>query len=418
MATLKFVNVEGVDEVVHIGPDRPELTIGRHKDCDLRTNNNTVSRRHARFEFKDGEYLVVDLESANGTYYKREKVSQAVLSSGETVFVGNLPVEFLYDQADQDLKLTVERLTAVEAGGESDEVADMNMTLAVEGLGPVVVNDMFSTQAYAEVPKPTNGYARVPDTVESDRGTAAPLESEPESVLSWEDNLRPLPKVELDSKVKPLPEPPASPASPAQSAQSEPPPDSTVKPSVYVRHSTQDLVSMQDEWITREQELVDRVADLEFQIGERDDEIRRLNGEVAELHERIEENVRLIAGRSDEEQDNIGRIADLERVLTSAEVERMGLEEQMEAVIAENGELKLRLAESESSVGQGKAKDAELDELRRQLAIAVEDAEHAREQVSKLSGIQKELEEVKIANRSYVRRISKLLESGAGRDVS
>jgi hypothetical protein len=51
------------DLATHVGP----FTLGRVSDCDLRMRRERVSRFHARIEFKDGEYHLVD-DSSNGTY--------------------------------------------------------------------------------------------------------------------------------------------------------------------------------------------------------------------------------------------------------------------------------------------------------------------------------------------------------------
>ena len=41
--------------------------IGRHPSCDVVMTGDTVSRRHARLTFRDGGWIVQDLDSTNGT---------------------------------------------------------------------------------------------------------------------------------------------------------------------------------------------------------------------------------------------------------------------------------------------------------------------------------------------------------------
>ncbi|MDA1163676.1 MAG: SpoIIE family protein phosphatase [Planctomycetota bacterium] len=44
-----------------------ESVIGRHPDCTIQLKLNTISRRHARFTKRDGQYYIEDLGSGNGT---------------------------------------------------------------------------------------------------------------------------------------------------------------------------------------------------------------------------------------------------------------------------------------------------------------------------------------------------------------
>jgi hypothetical protein len=44
-----------------------ELVIGRHPECDVVLPGPAVSRRHARLRFRDGTWILEDLESTNGT---------------------------------------------------------------------------------------------------------------------------------------------------------------------------------------------------------------------------------------------------------------------------------------------------------------------------------------------------------------
>lgn len=44
-----------------------ETVVGRHPDCTIQLKSNTVSRRHARFTKRDGQFYIEDLGSGNGT---------------------------------------------------------------------------------------------------------------------------------------------------------------------------------------------------------------------------------------------------------------------------------------------------------------------------------------------------------------
>lgn len=52
---------------IELGDDRPTLTVGRSDGNDLVLKHAVVSRLHARFEYHDGQFVLID-QSSNGTY--------------------------------------------------------------------------------------------------------------------------------------------------------------------------------------------------------------------------------------------------------------------------------------------------------------------------------------------------------------
>ena len=93
--------------LVHIYPRGPAMgkryalgkapwVLGRGEDCDLRTSENSVSRRHARVEPTPAGYAVTDMGSTNGTYVNDAAVpGQRVLRDGDYLRVGNCIYRFL-----------------------------------------------------------------------------------------------------------------------------------------------------------------------------------------------------------------------------------------------------------------------------------------------------------------------------------
>lgn len=65
-----------------------ELLIGRHRSCDVVLSSDAVSRRHARIFFRDGGWIVQDLESTNGTRVNGVRVGRCRLSPGDRVRLG------------------------------------------------------------------------------------------------------------------------------------------------------------------------------------------------------------------------------------------------------------------------------------------------------------------------------------------
>jgi pSer/pThr/pTyr-binding forkhead associated (FHA) protein len=53
-----------------------QITVGRANDATLVLNDDYASSRHARLFPQDGQWIVEDLGSTNGTYLDRQKVTQ------------------------------------------------------------------------------------------------------------------------------------------------------------------------------------------------------------------------------------------------------------------------------------------------------------------------------------------------------
>ncbi|MHB8329707.1 MAG: FHA domain-containing protein [Acidimicrobiales bacterium] len=69
---------------------------GRHPESDIFLDDITVSRRHAEFAHSSsGGNAVRDVGSLNGTYVNRERIEEAVLSSGDEVQIGKFKLVYL-----------------------------------------------------------------------------------------------------------------------------------------------------------------------------------------------------------------------------------------------------------------------------------------------------------------------------------
>src|SRR5881227_3079213 len=65
-----------------------DLVIGRHPDCDIVLGGPAVSRRHARLTFRDGAWIIQDLDSTNGTIVNNERVGRCRLNAGDRLVIG------------------------------------------------------------------------------------------------------------------------------------------------------------------------------------------------------------------------------------------------------------------------------------------------------------------------------------------
>jgi hypothetical protein len=65
-----------------------EMLLGRGTECDLLIPDRSVSRRHAQLFFRDGKWILVDLDSKNGTFINGVQVQRAELLPGDVVALG------------------------------------------------------------------------------------------------------------------------------------------------------------------------------------------------------------------------------------------------------------------------------------------------------------------------------------------
>ena len=74
--------------------DAERTTAGRRPESDIFLDDVTVSRKHAEFVRRDGEFLVRDVGSLNGTYVDRDRIEEAVLKDGDEVQIGKYRLVF------------------------------------------------------------------------------------------------------------------------------------------------------------------------------------------------------------------------------------------------------------------------------------------------------------------------------------
>lgn len=66
-----------------------DLLLGRHETCDVVLSDVSVSRRHARLLFRDGSWMIQDLQSTNGTMVNHVSVGRCQLRPGDHILLGD-----------------------------------------------------------------------------------------------------------------------------------------------------------------------------------------------------------------------------------------------------------------------------------------------------------------------------------------
>lgn len=96
---LRWTGPDGRAEECAVSVARP-ATIGREPKNTIVLDSRLVSKAHALVEFRDGEYTIQDLESANGTRVNGDATSVRVLEPGDRIEVGEIELTFLDLGAD------------------------------------------------------------------------------------------------------------------------------------------------------------------------------------------------------------------------------------------------------------------------------------------------------------------------------
>ena len=84
---------------LEIGTSRHPLSlehtsIGRSRDSNIHLADERASRRHARIDLQQGVFVILDLDSVNGTFVNGQRVTRQVLRNGDEIRIGESRLRF------------------------------------------------------------------------------------------------------------------------------------------------------------------------------------------------------------------------------------------------------------------------------------------------------------------------------------
>ncbi len=137
MRSVTFLVLEGVDKG-RVYKDLPiPVTIGREEGNGLRLNDERVSRFHAKVQVEDGDIILTDLDSTNGTRVNGTAIQIRRLRAGDQLSIGRTML--LFGTMEE---IAARRAVApVNAGGQAqtvraDELAAASGRLAAPAPAP------------------------------------------------------------------------------------------------------------------------------------------------------------------------------------------------------------------------------------------------------------------------------------------
>src|SRR5438045_7702994 len=70
------------------------LVLGRSPDCDIRVHDILASREHCGLERENAGWVLVDLNSRNGTTVNDKKVTRHKLADNDSISIGRTRITF------------------------------------------------------------------------------------------------------------------------------------------------------------------------------------------------------------------------------------------------------------------------------------------------------------------------------------
>jgi len=155
--------------------DKASLVIGRTPENDIVLNHKSISRHHAKLISDGNDFIVVDLESANGVRVNGQKQDRVQLDSGDTVELGHIRMRFVV--GDDDVNVAARSGSKKHLYIGAGAVAFIGILFFVVLSGP---SETASVRTAAEPPAPTVTPSE-PEPAPKPVETAKPAASQPGS---------------------------------------------------------------------------------------------------------------------------------------------------------------------------------------------------------------------------------------------
>jgi pilus assembly protein CpaF len=150
-----------------------ELTVGRVQGNELMLPKGNVSKRHARLLYRDGRFIVTDLNSTNGTYVNRRRITQAtIVREGDRIYVGDFVLRIELPGGEGAAGSADARPELVSA---PDEISTTGPSPGAESLAPGTRPATEEEDELTRIPGPARTLEPPPRPPSSAAGSDPPL---------------------------------------------------------------------------------------------------------------------------------------------------------------------------------------------------------------------------------------------------
>ncbi len=163
--------------------DKTEITIGRVQGNDIVLPKGNISKRHSRLVLKDGQFIIIDMQSTNGTYVNGKKITTPqVVKSTDKIYIGDFTLQLSANGAAADAAPAKGRgATSADPDPDVGDAGEDELDGPRGAAGPGLIDDNFDQEfeGTAEPPaEPARGRGAAPAA--PSRGKPMRPEPEPE----------------------------------------------------------------------------------------------------------------------------------------------------------------------------------------------------------------------------------------------
>lgn len=121
-----------------------EIVIGRSSELDMVLVEDMVSRKHAKIATNNGQIVIMDMGSTNGTFVNGEKIRKTRLKEGDRILIGTSILKVVAASNDGPISQSVAR-EQLEAVGKTDQGKQSSMSGTLEEVPIPDLLQLFST---------------------------------------------------------------------------------------------------------------------------------------------------------------------------------------------------------------------------------------------------------------------------------
>ncbi|HEX5420449.1 MAG TPA: FHA domain-containing protein, partial [Gammaproteobacteria bacterium] len=99
-APPRLLVTNGGDDLAEVTLDRPRLVLGRDEACDITFESAYLSRYQSLFMETSSGWLLIDLNSTNGSFVNGRRVREHALRDGDLIAIGQYQLRFVWPDGD------------------------------------------------------------------------------------------------------------------------------------------------------------------------------------------------------------------------------------------------------------------------------------------------------------------------------